>query len=213
MSEARVEILDRIAAALGPDPDPVEVPREYLRAGSGPAAGDPALVERFAERVSEYSATVHRVDGPGLTALLERLLDRDVVVAPGLARELSSEPSSMAAAARIDDGTSAASAVRDSIALTGCFAAIAESGTIVLDGGPLCGRRLITLVPDHHVCLVRPRQVVASVPDAIAALRPAAAEGRPLTFVSGPSATSDIELERVEGVHGPRRLEVVIVAA
>ena len=95
--------------------------------------------------------------------------------------------------------------------LTGCALAIAETGTVVLDGGERSGRRALTLVPDFHVCLVEAATVHASVPDAIAALEPAAAEGRPLTFVSGPSATSDIELERVEGVHGPRTLVILVL--
>jgi L-lactate dehydrogenase complex protein LldG len=94
--------------------------------------------------------------------------------------------------------------------LTGCALAIAETGTIVLDGGDESGRRALTLVPDLHVCVVDAARIQAAVPDAIAALAPAAAQGRPLTLVSGPSATSDIELERVEGVHGPRELVILV---
>jgi hypothetical protein len=96
--------------------------------------------------------------------------------------------------------------------LTGSALAIADTGTIVLDSGAESGRRALTLVPDHHVCVVRAETIVPSVPDAVAALAPAAREGRPITLVSGPSATSDIELERVEGVRGPRRLHVVVSA-
>jgi L-lactate dehydrogenase complex protein LldG len=97
--------------------------------------------------------------------------------------------------------------------LTGCALAIAETGTLVLDAAPASGRRALTLVPDLHVCVVGEDQIVADLPEAIAALRGAAEDRRPITFVSGPSATSDIEFERIEGVHGPRMLEVVVVAA
>jgi L-lactate dehydrogenase complex protein LldG len=97
--------------------------------------------------------------------------------------------------------------------LTGCALAIAETGTIVLDGSERSGRRALTLVPDWHVCIVEPGSIVAGVPDAVAALAEAASEGRPITLVSGPSATSDIELDRVEGVHGPRTLDVLVLEA
>jgi L-lactate dehydrogenase complex protein LldG len=95
--------------------------------------------------------------------------------------------------------------------LSGCALAIAETGTIVLVGGGVSGRRALTLVPDLHLCVVRADQVVPAVPDAVAAVAGPVAEGRPVTFVSGPSATADIELERVQGVHGPRRLDVFVV--
>ncbi len=202
MSAARTEVLRRIGAALGPAPAVPEIPRAYHRAGARPVD-----VERFCERVADYRATVHRVSGDELGALLDELCAGRRL---GIAPEAPWRPSG--AELVVDDGLPASELDGLDGALTGCALGIAESGTIVLDAGARSGRRALSLVPDLHVCVVEEGQVVAGMPDAIAALQPAAREGRPLTFVSGPSATSDIELERVEGVHGPRELVVVVVA-
>jgi L-lactate dehydrogenase complex protein LldG len=196
---AREDVLGAIRNALGPDPEAPEVPREY-RGRAASTAGD--VVELFCERVADYRATVHRVgDDDALAQTLSELCTGRVVRAPGTEWEAEA------------DSPDLTPQQLDSVdtALTGCALAIAETGTIVLDGGPQSGRRMLTLVPDHHVCVVRTDQVVAGVPDAIEQLGDGAREGRPLTFVSGPSATSDIELNRVEGVHGPRRLDVVVL--
>ena len=111
-----------------------------------------------------------------------------------------------------DDNLSTAQLDTLDAVVTGSALAIADTGTIVLDSGPRSGRRALTLVPDRHVCIVEAGTIVPSVPDAVAQLAAAASEGRPITLVSGPSATSDIELDRVEGVHGPRVLDVIVVA-
>ncbi|WP_330299647.1 LutC/YkgG family protein [Streptomyces sp. NBC_00503] len=207
-------ILARIRRAV-PEPGPgsapePEIPRDYLWV-HGTRTPD-ETVDLLAANLTEYRAKVHRVDEDGLAMLLMRLLAargaRTVLVPPGL------PPHWLSAAdpTRIHDR--AASTARelegvDSV-VTGCALAIAETGTIVLDGGPDQGRRRITLIPDHHICVVRvPDQVVDSVPQALPLLDPT----RPLTWISGPSATSDIELDRVEGVHGPRTLEVVLLGA
>jgi L-lactate dehydrogenase complex protein LldG len=207
---ARDEILARIGAALGPAVGVPAVPREYRLAGSGPPAGDEAVVARFCERAAEYRAAVRRVDAAGLDdAVAEACREHGAVclaVPPGVARRprgielLADEPPLPARELDRVDGV-----------LTGCALAIAETGTIALDGGAESGRRALTLVPDLHICIVDAARIHASVPDAIAALAPAAAAGRPITLVSGPSATSDIELERVEGVHGPRELVILVV--
>jgi L-lactate dehydrogenase complex protein LldG len=207
---AREEILARIGTALGPGSAVPEVPRDYGLAGSGPAAGDAAVVDRFCERVAEYRATVRRVAARELEDAIGAACGehgaRRLAIPPGISQRapgvelVSDEPP---LAARDLDGI-------DGV-LTGCALAIAETGTIVLDGGAESGRRALTLVPDLHICIVEAARIHASVPDAVAALAAAAAEGRPLTFVSGPSATSDIELERVEGVHGPRELVILVV--
>src|SRR3954469_2815255 len=187
-------MLGRIRTALGPEPSVPEVPRTYRQAGS--AHGD--VGELFCKRGADYLAPVTRVAPEGLDGAIA-----EACAARGSASVITpSEDSPDVPAAELD-GYDAA--------LTGCALAIAETGTIVLDGGPASGRRALTLVPDHHLCVVQADQIVASVPDAIAALEDAARDGRPITFVSGPSATSDIELERVEGVHGPRKLDIFVV--
>ena len=167
------------------------------------------MVARFCERAAEYRATVRRVDRGALdeavaAACREHGRARLAVPqggqrhAPGIELLVDDPPIPARGLDRVDG------------VLTGCALAIAETGTIVLDGGAESGRRALTLVPDLHICVVEAARIHASVPDAIAALAPAAADGRPLTFVSGPSATSDIELERVEGVHGPRELVILV---
>jgi L-lactate dehydrogenase complex protein LldG len=202
---AREEILGRVRAALAGAAAPEPVPRDYRRADSGPE-----VVARFAERVSDYRAEVHRVAASGLAAAITGTLARaaTLVVPPDLPPGwLNGFPATV----RRDDPpipVSDLDAPGVSV-LTGCAVAIAETGTIVLDTGQAQGRRAITLVPDHHVCVVTADQIVATVPEGLARLPDPT---RPLTFISGPSATSDIELDRVEGVHGPRRLDVIIVA-
>jgi L-lactate dehydrogenase complex protein LldG len=220
VSDARRVILERIAAALADVPGDerpvaVPVPRDYrtacVRGGSTAAAGDSELVTRFAERVADYRAEVARVRPAEVAATLaaacaDRGLRR-LAVAPGLAATWRPTGPGLVD----DDGLTAADLDELDGAVTGCAAAIAETGTILLDGSPRSGRRLLTLVPDHHLCVVEAAQIAAGVPEALAAVAPAAVgERRPITLVSGPSASSDIELARVEGVHGPRHLLVVI---
>jgi len=208
---AREEILSRIGAALGQGVAVPEVPRAYEQAGAGLPAGDETVVARFCERVAEYRATVRRVGaGEVENAVAEACRElgaRRLAVPAGNSRR----PPGVELV--VDDPPISAQSLDDfDGVLTGCALAIAETGTIVLDGGAESGRRALTLVPDLHICVVEEARIHASVPDAIAGVAAAAAEGRPLTFVSGPSATSDIELERVEGVHGPRELVVLVVA-
>ncbi|MFB7373547.1 lactate utilization protein C [Streptomyces sp. NPDC056222] len=209
-------ILGRIRRALGPHEGPgtyehaVEqaIDRGYLREHGSRTTEQ--MVDLLAENLADYRAIVHRTDAEELPYLIMRLLaargSRYVLVPPGLPPEWMSA----ADPTRVHDRAASTSHDLDQVesVVTGCAIAVAETGTIVLDGSPDQGRRRITLVPDHHICVVRvPDQVVSSVPQALERLDPT----RPLTWISGPSATSDIELDRVEGVHGPRTLEVVLV--
>jgi L-lactate dehydrogenase complex protein LldG len=207
VSAAREAVLSRIRSALGPGVAVPDVPRGYR----GPRVDDSSL-DRFCERVAEYRATVTRVAAADLPKAVGRLCRergaRRVAVPRGGPEQIEGVE------VVVDDPPLSPQAL-DAVdgVLTGCALAIAETGTIVLDGGQRSGRRALTLVPDWHVCIVEADAIVAGVPDAVAALEEAAREGRPITLVSGPSATSDIELDRVEGVHGPRTLDVVVVQA
>ncbi|HSF36439.1 MAG TPA: LUD domain-containing protein [Nocardioides sp.] len=191
---ARDEILGRVRDALAEVSPAVAVPA----APRAPDRGD--LVALFDERVADYRAVVTRCVAADLAAAVaEALAGASVVVPPGLDLDVPG--------AVVDDGLTATELDRIDAVVTRARVGIAETGTIVLDHAPDQGRRAISLVPDLHVCIVDASQVVADVPDAIALLDPA----RPTTWISGPSATSDIELDRVEGVHGPRTLHVVLV--
>ncbi|MCG5216325.1 LUD domain-containing protein [Streptosporangium soli] len=209
---SREQILARVRAAVR-DAPAVDIPRAY-RTG-GPREG---LVELFAERVDDYRAIVHVVTGDQVAATIGAALAARGVTRLVVPEGLDEEWARAAARAEGDEAATRALVGDDpplgagdldaaGAVLTGCAVAVAETGTIVLDTGPGQGRRVLTLVPDYHLCVVRAGQIVGSVPEAVARLDPA----RPLTWISGPSATSDIELDRVEGVHGPRTLEVVIV--
>jgi len=171
------------------------------------------LAERFVARVTEYRATVHRVPAGGVGPVVAELCRQRGARRLGIPPDLPAAWRPTGPALVEDDGL--AVPLLDGLdgALTGCAVAIAETGTVVLDGGAGQGRRALSLVPDWHCCVVVEAQLVAGVPDAVAALATAARAGRPLTWISGPSATSDIELSRVEGVHGPRTLDIVLVAA
>jgi L-lactate dehydrogenase complex protein LldG len=213
-------VLGRIRAALLDVPDgetdawqiseAADDAAGYARSGPTDAG---ALVDLFAERCGEYRATVIRC-ADDAASIADAV--RTACAAIGVASVI--RPAGLAAdwvpsevATRLDDPPLPLDELDSgAAALTGCALAIALTGTIVLDGGPQSGRRALTLVPDVHICILRAEQIVYGVPEAVRAIGTTVREtGRPITLISGPSATSDIELKRVEGVHGPRTLTVV----
>jgi L-lactate dehydrogenase complex protein LldG len=206
---SREVILGRISAAL----DGAErTPAPEYRYGAVAAVED--LAGLFVERVEDYRAVVERVDPSQVPTAVGRAVagSAHIVVPPALPREWLTSLGDVEAVA--DDGNLSPDELdRMDGVVTAAALGIAETGTIVLDHGPDQGRRALSLVPDLHVCVVLESQLVGDVPESIPRLRDAVGAGRPLTWISGPSATSDIELERVEGVHGPRRLHVLLVSA
>jgi L-lactate dehydrogenase complex protein LldG len=220
---AREDVLNQVRAALGGQgvgttaagkvgtaPAPVEVPRGYRAAGEhGPGSAE--VLEQLVDRLVDYKAHVRQVTADDLPAAVAEILTDagSVVVPPGL------DEAWLAAAGDVvvhrdtrDEPLSALDLDAIGAVLTAARVACSETGTIVLDGEPDQGRRAISLVPDVHVCVVRADQVVETIPEAVRVL--AAHPERPQTWISGPSATSDIELDRVEGVHGPRTLHVLL---
>jgi L-lactate dehydrogenase complex protein LldF len=219
---ARADILHRIRQSLR-GATPGDVPRNYRT--EDPRERD-EIVDLFAERVAEYRATVHRAGEAEVGETVARIAKAAGAESLGIPADLPEEwrPGGEESVAGGGAGTGQIELVEDAPlsvpeldaldgALTGCAVAIAEVGAFVLDGGPGQGRRALSLVPDLHICVVREDQVVGLVPEAVAVLEASLTSGRALTFVAGPSATSDIELDRVEGVHGPRTLHVVVLAS
>jgi L-lactate dehydrogenase complex protein LldG len=213
---SRDEILARIRGAVASSPRPdvdaayQDLTRHYLRAHH-----DQDIVALFAARAADYRAVVERRPEAEVPVAVARVLGDLVKAQPQESLEAGFVVPDGFPAEWIPDGVTVvrddpplSAAQLDQLAgvVTGCAVAIAETGTIVLDHGPAQGRRALTLVPDFHLVIVRADQVAADLPDTFGRLDPA----RPQTLISGPSATSDIELTRVEGVHGPRTLHILL---
>lgn len=216
MSEAKREILNRVRTALGsnrPSVDATNKPmRNYRTTGK---RSSEQRVQLLADRLDEYKATVQRVTQKTLADAIANACQKESVEKLAIPPELPSEWIPAAVESLHDASSNPLSNHQldqsDGV-FTACALAVAETGTIILDGGKGQGRRALTLVPDYHLCVVKEAQIVELLPEAIAYFDDEMnQEAPPLTFISGPSATSDIELNRVEGVHGPRRLEVLIV--
>lgn len=206
--EARLEILSRIykaGAKLEPAVSrPTRAPARLRQPHE--------MVEQFAGYAAEYRAMVTRCREADLPQTLSRLFGPErVILPPGLPFAWLPEGLPDGIDTVLDRGQSHRELSRFEAVLTGCTVALAETGTLVLDHGPDQGRRALTLIPNHHVCVVFEAQVVGGMAEAVRTLDASVRTGHPLTWISGPSATSDIELSRVEGVHGPRRLDVVLV--
>ncbi|MDU7360910.1 MAG: lactate utilization protein C [Propionibacteriaceae bacterium] len=213
---AKEEILGRVRKALqdvpaSEKPDDLKVEWQY-----GQPLGTKDVLADLVEKVEDYGATVVQVEESGVQdALLEALRKvdaKDVVLPSGLPQQWADAVNGADFSLHTDEPQLSHEKLNEiDTVITTCAVAMADSGTIALDHGPGQGRRALSLVPDKHVCVVRADQVVSDVPEGVARLRDAVDDRRPITWISGGSATSDIELSRVEGVHGPRTLYVILV--
>lgn len=210
MSDARREILERVARATAQSHASLSIPRTYRKRGT---LSEEARVDLFCRRTGEYQADVRRIAGGDVGSECARICRERAVRTLLVPQALPDGWLPPTVELVEDHGLTARELDGIDGTLTGCTIAIAETGTIVLSGRVDEGRRAITLVPDLHICVVRETQIVELVPEAFAVLARDELERRPLTLISGPSATSDIELSRVEGVHGPRSLYVLVARA
>jgi len=207
---AREDILDRIRSALRDAPVAPQIPRAYRTSSE---LDRDALIHLLVDRLVDYKARVCVLDAAEVPERIAELLAdaRSYVIPAGLDPDWTAGPHSAPDGDRRRvDSVSVPLTVAEldgvDAVVTGSAVAVAETGTIILDGSPNQGRRAISLVPDNHICVVTPADIAGILPEALRRI-----DGtRPLTMISGPSATSDIELERVEGVHGPRILDVII---
>jgi L-lactate dehydrogenase complex protein LldG len=208
-SAARAAILSSIRSAYADDQTPDDyatVPRDYIRAG---ALDVDARLTLFADRLREYDAGVYFVSADAIASTISSILaerDKRRILIPG-----DCPLSWLPAEIEFIKGNHLSPRELDSFdgVLTGCTAAIALTGTLILQGAAAQGPRALSLVPDYHLCVVLANQIVETVPEAFERLRPT--QTLPTTFISGPSATADIEMTRIKGVHGPRFLDVVVV--
>lgn len=217
MIDSKKEMLNRISKALVDrppmsKPEDIDIPRNYKQKGS---LSRPELLNLFVERVSDYKANVRVIDISEIVASIEEICTRKnlntIVTSDTFPTDLRptnvevvvDHPTNMLSNYQLDS--------MDAVVTT-CAIAVAQTGTIALDAGIGQGRRVLSLIPDVHICIVKQDQVVEIIPEAFKHLKDSVEKkGRPITLISGPSATSDIELNRVEGVHGPRILEVLVV--
>ncbi|HEX3968276.1 MAG TPA: LUD domain-containing protein [Edaphobacter sp.] len=214
--QARTEIIRKIRAAAGGAANEKSalagwsaIERKYRRGAGLPPE---AILELLVDRLEDYDARVIRVEQAGVRAaaakfLADRFQDRKakrMVVPSGLAQEWL--PAGIEFL--IDNQLPAAELDAVDGVMTGATLAIAETGTVVLQNVEGLGRRAVTLVPDYHLCIVKVEDVVETVPEAFVRLQKTATLAT--TFVSGPSATADIEMTRIKGVHGPRFLDVIL---